>query len=148
MRGEATVRLPTFREGTRIPMADGQEWSFPNPPEPGADAQYDALAEARFEAEDWDEVLRIDLAISILLLSRNYDLSSADYTCIFDFEDDRTRLLCAQSKISELIASDSQRAVARVAVPRAQEASEPGWIGRLTSLVASWAVRVKADLWS
>jgi hypothetical protein len=148
MPGEITFRRPTFREGTRIWMADGQQWSFPSPPEPGVDAQYDALAEARRDAEDHDEVLRIELAISMLLLARNYDLSPVEYTRVFDFGDDRDRLRSVQSAISELIASGSAKAVIRHPEQAKTLAREPGRIGRLTSLVSSWAVRVKALLWS
>lgn len=148
MLGETALRLPGFREGTRIRMSDGQDWSFPNPPEPGLDREFDGLIRAHLEAEDWDEALRIELAISVLLLSRNYALTPADYARIFDFGNDRGTLEEAQSALSRLIASHCERALAYTPIATADRGNEPGWIGKLTALLAAWVVRVKALLWS
>jgi hypothetical protein len=150
MLGEATLRRRDFREGARVRMADGQDWRFPAPPERGLDAQYDALAESLDGAEDRDDWLRIELAISILLLARNYDLKPGDYTSIFDFGNDRFGLERLRSAIGNLIGSrDGDRhRLARVEPETIEGAAYCGWLGRLTSLVASWAVRMKGELWS
>jgi hypothetical protein len=128
-------------------MADGCEWSFAHPPDPGVDSQYDTLLASRREAEDRDEALRIELAISILLLGRNYDLSPEEYTRIFDFGDDQLRLRSAQESVSALIARQT-----RAFEPAAQLCQQPaqtrecGPMGRLASHLSSWAVRVKSLL--
>jgi len=124
-------------------MADDQEWSFPDPPPPGLDAQYDALAEARHQAEDREEVLRIELAISILLLSRNYNLTPADYRRIFDFDDDCARLSAVQSAVSTMICSRSKREPGTPALEQAAPTGESGPTRRPSSLLSSWAVLVK-----
>jgi len=129
-------------------MADDQEWSFPDPPQPGVDAQYDALAEARREAEDCAEVLRIELAISILLLSRNYNLTPADYRRIFDFANDCARLSAVQNALSEMISSRPDREPSTPATDEAARAGEAGRPGRPTSVLSSWAVLVKTVLGS
>jgi len=109
MPGETILRRPTFRDGTRIRMADDQEWSFPDPPPPGTDVQFDALVAARREAEDCAAVLQIELAIAILLLSRNYNLKPADYWRIFDFGGDRARLSTVQAAVSAIVSTCSDR---------------------------------------
>ncbi|MGO9463950.1 MAG: hypothetical protein ACLQVF_07325 [Isosphaeraceae bacterium] len=129
-------------------MGDDQEWSFPDPPPPGLDAQFDALAEARREAEDRDEVLQIELAISILLLSRNYDLSPADYRLIFDFDDDCARLCAVQTAVSALISSRRNRAAGTSAPEQASPSSRSGATRTRVSLRSSWAVLIKTVLGS
>jgi hypothetical protein len=124
-------------------MADDQEWSFPDPPERGLDVQFDALADARHEAEDRDELLQIELAISLLLLSRNYDLTPAEYRRIFDFDGDRARLGAVQSAISELICSHSRRERSAPVRVDAAKRGESGQKRKSYSLVSSWARLVK-----
>jgi hypothetical protein len=129
-------------------MADGQDWSFPAPPQPGVDAQFDALADARMEAEDRDEVLRIELAISILLLSRNYNLTPADYRCIFNFDGDCAQLGAVQTAISAMIGSPCHRERSRPTPDEAAPTGQSGRTGRVTAVLSSWAVVVKAVLGS
>ncbi len=146
MPGETTLRRPTFRDGNRIRMADDQEWSFPDPPPAGVDAQFDALVEALREAEDHDEVLRIELAISILLLSRNYNLTPADYRRIFDFEGDCARLSAVQTAVSALISSRVNCAASTSAPDDDAPTGRSGATRRGNSLLSSWAVIVKSVL--
>lgn len=102
---ESALRRATFREGNWVRMADGQEWSFPYPPSPGVDPEYDAIARALHESEDKDEALRIELALAILLVSQNYVLSETEYNEIFNFGNDRAGLSAAQSAFHEMLAS-------------------------------------------
>jgi hypothetical protein len=146
MLGESTVRRPGFRIGTWIRLADDQEWSFPDPPAPGVDVQYDALKEALFEAENRDEVLQIELAISILLLSRNYDLKPADFERILDFGDDRIRLRAVQSAVSSAIAARGSGKVGRPTPDAAEPRKKPRASHGQPSLLSTWAIRVKVVL--
>jgi len=128
-------------------MADNQEWSFADPPAPGIDAEYDGLFVARREAENCEEVLQIELAISILLLSRNYNLIPADYRSIFDFEDDRERLGAVQAAVSAMIRSRSRQA----SVPASDDVlptGDSGRAGRLASLLSPWVELLKTVIGS
>jgi hypothetical protein len=100
------MKTRDLRPGTWVRMGDGQPWMFPHPPAPGTDAEYEALIRCLLEAEDEDETRRIELALSILLLSRNYDPQPCGYQAIFNFGADRATRLAAQAAISELIYSD------------------------------------------
>ena len=148
MTSEATVRLPTFRGGTRLRMADDQEWSFADPPPPGVDAEYDALYQALREAEDRAEVLRIELAISILLLARNYALSPADYRQILSFDDDSARLKEFQLAVAEIIRAQGDRPVVAAAPQSGALPAESRAPGRLRGLFSSWAVLLNIVLGS
>jgi hypothetical protein len=86
MIDERSVRRPTFMEGTRIRLADAQEWSFPDHPPYKDDPRHIALLRALGEAEDRCDRLRTELALTIHLLTRNYDLTSADYRDLLEFE--------------------------------------------------------------
>jgi hypothetical protein len=127
-------------------LADDQEWSFPDPPLPGVDAEYEALLEARREAEDSAEVLRIELAISFYLLSRNYDLTPADYLRIFDFEGDRTRLRSVQTAVSAMLSVRPKQGPGSSGPDQAASRGESARTGRLSTWLCSWAVRVKSVL--
>lgn len=82
---EQALRRPAFVEGTRIRLANGQDWSFPDQPLHPEDHELIAVLRAIVEAEDESERLRGELALSILLLSRNYDLSPTDFQAILSY---------------------------------------------------------------
>jgi hypothetical protein len=76
MLDEPTRRRPDFLPGSPIRLADGQLWTFPAPAhEAEFGPDYPAAIAAVDEAEDRAERLRAELALAILLLCRNYDLS-------------------------------------------------------------------------
>ena len=91
MRDERELRRPDFRPGLPIRLADGQSWTFPDPPDRAGedtarfDPEYRALVAALLEAEDDVERLRTELALAIHLLARNYDLRPADYAGILEY---------------------------------------------------------------
>jgi hypothetical protein len=89
-------------------MADGQEWSFPRPPAAGLDLEFDATMGALREAEDHDDALRAELALAILLLSRNYELRPADYQQIFGFGAGSAALGEFRAAFSEMISESAQ----------------------------------------
>jgi hypothetical protein len=99
-------RLSGFQSGVWVVMGDGQRWMFPHPPTPGTDHEYDALLRCLLQSEDLEEAWRIELALSILLFSRNYDPQPSDYEAIFDFGADQGSLSLAQAAISTWIYAD------------------------------------------
>jgi hypothetical protein len=62
---------------------------FPHPPAAGVDRAYDAMIRIHHESEDAAEERRIELAMAILLLSRNYEGKPAEYEAIFSFGADQ-----------------------------------------------------------
>jgi hypothetical protein len=82
---ERSLRQPTFVEGTRIPLADGQTWSLPWRWSDQADPEYDAMLRAILEAEDESDRLRAELALTLFLLARNYRLTPDIYRRLLDF---------------------------------------------------------------
>jgi hypothetical protein len=102
MPDEKSLRRHDFREGSGLRMADGQAWTFPDPPpdpvgsgegaygaladpEAGFGADYAATIAMLLEAEDDAERLRAELALAILLLVRNYDLRPGDFAGVIGF---------------------------------------------------------------
>jgi hypothetical protein len=118
MIAEMTRRRSGFQDGAWIRMADGKEWLFSRPPAPGADAQYDALIQCLLEAEDQHEARRIELAITISLLSRNYQPSPREFQEILSFGGDDAARSSAQEAISTLIRPDIDQARRRARTGR------------------------------
>jgi hypothetical protein len=107
MVDEQALRRPDFVEGRRILLANGQEWSFPDD-SPFHDAEHIALLRAIGESEDQADRLRGELALTILLLSRNYDLSAADYQAILDFPPSDPSLDALQHAVHDLAGEQLQ----------------------------------------
>ncbi|MBV8229777.1 MAG: hypothetical protein JO329_07325 [Planctomycetaceae bacterium] len=103
MVDEQARRRVTFNEGTRIRLADGQFWSLPGRWSDHADPEYDATFVAIFEAEDVAERLRAELALTILLLSRNYDLTPEQFQELLGFPPDSPSLLEMQRAVHEMV---------------------------------------------
>jgi hypothetical protein len=85
MIDERSRRRATFQEGTSIRMADGQNWSLPGLTSDRPDPVLERLLRAVGAPEDGPERLRDELALTILLLSRNYHLSPESYPKILGF---------------------------------------------------------------
>jgi hypothetical protein len=104
MLDEKALRKPGFQEGTKVTLADGQDWVFPKPrirftprivggkveinggPSfgPELDNQLDILfgvAEA-----DPAERLRVKFEIAVRLLAANYDLKPTDFARLIVLE--------------------------------------------------------------
>jgi hypothetical protein len=104
---EEKVRRRTgFQLGSPVRMGDRQHWMFPPPPAPGVDTEYDALVRVHAESEDADDERRIELAMAILLLSRNYDPTPDEYEAIFTFGIDQSAQATAEAAISEVVRAD------------------------------------------
>jgi hypothetical protein len=127
-------------------MGDGQEWLFPPPPAPGVDRDYDATVRCLEQAEDHADSLRIELALAIHLLSRNYDLSPPEFEEIFRFGSDRMALSEAQAAFSELIGAGLEPERLARAPEYSRFAPEPSDPGALQSWLWSCATRLRSLL--
>jgi hypothetical protein len=106
---EKVRRRAGFQSGRLVRMGDRQQWMFTPPPAPGIDHEYDALSRIHQESEDADDERRIELAMAILLLSRNYDLTPDEYVAIFSFGTGPSAKSTAQAAISEVVRRDRKR---------------------------------------
>jgi hypothetical protein len=146
MMAEKMRRRPCFHAGTWIRMGDGQEWMFPHPPTLGSDREYDALWRCLLESENAAEARRNELALAILLLSRNYDPQPKEYETIFDFGTDPAVQSSAQTAISKLIYHDLANEQFASSPKHDVPAGVAGVLGTLQSLVSSCASRVRSRM--
>jgi hypothetical protein len=146
MVDESVHRRATFREGKWLRMADGQDWSFPRPPAPGADLEFDATLRTLHEAESWDEALRAEFALAILLLSRNYDLMPREYEQIFGFGTRKADRSLFQSAFSGMISESSHREQHASLEDRPGHTTGTLVLGLLQSLRSACATRVRSLL--
>jgi len=143
---QETRRRGDFQPGNWVRMGDGQQWMFPDPPAPGADHEYDALIRCLLEAEDADEARRIELALGILLLSRNYDPRPSEYEAIFSFGEDQATGSAAQAAISELIYNDLETRCIECLPQRSPNTSIRAVFGIFQKLFDFCAARLRSTL--
>jgi hypothetical protein len=103
MIDEHARRREGFDPGITVEMADGQPWSLPMPSLEDADAELQATLHAVFESEDRAERLRSELALTILLLARNYDLAAEDYQLLLSFAPDDPALSRLQQAVHAMV---------------------------------------------
>jgi hypothetical protein len=149
---EKVRRREGFETGRWVRMGDHQHWMFPPPPAPGNDCEYDALIQVHHEAEDADDERRIELAMAILLLSRNYAPTPREYQEIFNFGADESARATAQAAIAEVVQPVlKQPRVNRAPVQQPRSSTPMGhthfrtvrtsvrsYAGRVCSTVAPW----------
>ena len=102
MVDERTLRRAAFVEGTNVVLADGQSWSLPGRRLDHDDPEYVAMLRMVREAEDATERLRAELALTIFLLSRNYEISPELYQTLLDFEPGDPALTVLQRDVHAL----------------------------------------------
>lgn len=106
---EQELRRAEFSEGTRIRLADGQEWTFPKPwirlfPRRGQDGKFgigggltfgsayndllDEYAEAEGDDEEIFARITIQFRMACLLLVQNYDLTDKQLEQLLILEPD------------------------------------------------------------
>jgi hypothetical protein len=103
MNDETWRRRPGFQKETWVRLADGQNWSLPPIPVQGTDTEFDALIQALIESEDQNEIHRCELATTILLLARNYELSPREFEEILDFNSNGEALATARRVVHSLL---------------------------------------------
>jgi hypothetical protein len=123
---ERAARRPTFGEGTGIRLADGQTWTLPGRSPEAEDPEFDGIIRAVFEAEDDAERLRSELALTILLLSRNYDLKPGDYQRLLGYRPNDPALAEMQRAVHDFVMDQARRhhALLRLAPPAADAGSQ------------------------
>ncbi len=140
---EQSARRPAFKEGTRIVLADGQAWSLPGRWSDRDDPEFDAILRAVFEAEDVADRLRHELALTILLLSRNYQLGPGDYQALLGFPPGAAALATMQRTLHEFVLDQARHVEDRINWVRPAQADSPlrwepagpsKWSARLRSL--------------
>jgi hypothetical protein len=114
MVDEQALRRPAFSEGLRIRLANGQAWSLPDQPPYKEDLEHLAVLREITEAEDAPDRLRGELALTIYLLSRNYDLLPDDYRVILEFAPGDPALAEMQAAVHDL-ANEQIRVLRRLA---------------------------------
>jgi hypothetical protein len=134
MVDEQSLRRPTFVEGTRIQLADGQAWSLPDHPPYKEDFEHLAALREIGEAEDAADLLRAELALAIYLLSRNYELAPADFQAILEFAPGDPSLAEMQHTVHEL-AINQYRAFRRLPSSDASSPNLPTAHWRILSLL-------------
>jgi hypothetical protein len=112
MVDEQALRRSTFTEGVRIRLANGQAWSLPDHRPYKDDPEHLAVLREIIEAEDAADCLRAELALAILLLSRNYDLTPDAFQAVLEFAPGDPALSEMQRSVHEL-ATDQIRALGR-----------------------------------
>jgi hypothetical protein len=89
MIDEQICRRASFQEVTSIQLADGQRWWLPELSIDSRDAVLHSLVKAVVcGSDEQEEALRDQLALTMVLLSRNYQLSPDLYPQLFSFEPD------------------------------------------------------------
>jgi hypothetical protein len=86
MIDEESCRRATFQDGASVQLADGQRWSLPGLSPDLTDPVVESLRRGVASSEGGPEVLRDELALTILLLSRNYQLSPELYPQLLRFQ--------------------------------------------------------------
>ena len=85
MLDEQTKRRSDFCQGMNIRLFNGHFWTLPIRDEFSIDPDLDALLVAIMDAEDRADRLRLELAMAILLLNRNYELSPDEISSLLQF---------------------------------------------------------------
>jgi hypothetical protein len=106
MRDERALRRPTFSEGYKVTLADGQEWTLPKPkmrfkPQivdgkvevaggPSFGPEFDEQLDVLFGVVDVEPIerLRVKFEVAVRLLSANYDLKPEDFGELIVLEPD------------------------------------------------------------
>ncbi|WP_406695927.1 hypothetical protein V5E97_33520 [Singulisphaera sp. Ch08] len=84
-------------------MADGETWTLTVGDQSRQDPELDALLAAAINAEDQSEALRAELALTIYLLNRDYDLSPDQLALLLTFTPDDPALLALQIAVHDLV---------------------------------------------
>jgi hypothetical protein len=137
---EPLKRRPGFIEGRAVRLSDGQEWWLPFRDPARDDLEYDALLAVICEAEDRVEGLLAELALTIFLLTRNYELAPNQLERLLQFRADDPSLRRLQAAVHEVVVESLRRLHPEEAVKNSGEM--PTW-GNGGSFVPhkTWSLR-------
>ncbi|MDR3621553.1 MAG: hypothetical protein P4L85_19535 [Paludisphaera borealis] len=119
---EKALRKPGFAEGTRVTLADGQEWMIPPGwfrADGGADGTTRELTDVEVEllcgAEEDRPYEFVDVLVGLAgrLLSHNYRLTTADFATLLEFDGREEWSLSMWREIVKAIRGADERTYAR-----------------------------------
>jgi len=96
---EVSMRHPSFVKGKGIRLADGQTWWLPERSSDPVDDEYDAVLDLLTQCEDHAETLRAELAMTIFLLKRNYDLALDELCFLLKYRENDSALAKMQEEV-------------------------------------------------
>ena len=114
MSSTQAPRRPGFAAGIDVRLSDGATWTLPVYEASRQDAEHAALFAAALEAEDQAEALRVELALLILLLSRNYDLAPDQLAALLTFPPGAPEQSALQTAVHRLVLDHASRPGAAV----------------------------------
>ncbi len=85
MIDEKTRRRAEYESGIEVLLSDGQSWTLPIPNRSPREPDLTALLEAMMTAEDRADRLRLELALTIWLLNKNYLFSPNEIETLLNF---------------------------------------------------------------
>jgi hypothetical protein len=109
MFDERSRRREGFAAGVPVRLSDGGTWMLPVRDPERVEPDYDALLNVVFEAEDRSEGLRSELALTIYLLDRNYDLSGDELGALLSFEANDPALAELQEAAHRVVLESARR---------------------------------------
>lgn len=138
MIDEKGMRRSEFVEGVKVQLSDGQFWTLASDVDGCEDTRTAGLLELIYQAEDPAEGLRSELALTILLLSRNYHLDSDQLYGLLDFGVDQASRNAHQKHVHQFVVEPlarSRKYQSQVAQPTKLPfaSSRPSWAARLLS---------------
>lgn len=139
---ERCSRRPGFVDGRNVTLADGEGWSLPTFDSVRGDSDCDAILAAIAEAEGPDEVARFELALTILLLTRNYCLSPDELRGLLSFAPGDPALADLQRVVHQWAVESLRR------VEAARKAERPATTEANYAQPSSTWSRLLARLWT
>jgi hypothetical protein len=110
MTDERSAQKAKFQPGVEVYLADRSMWFLPGFEAFDDDQDFLSLLSCVSEAEDQPSLLFAELALTILLLTRNYELSPDDLRRLLTFEPDDPALSALQSCVHEKLVVPSLEA--------------------------------------
>ena len=140
MVAEKSTRRPEFVEGRAVRLTDGQEWSLPIRDPARHEPEYDALLSVICEVEDRAEGMLAELALTIFLLNRNYDLAPTELARLLDFPSNDPGLCALQDTVHGVVLESLRRLHREPPVARPGET--PAWgVERAIARHRTWSLR-------
>ncbi|SIN94055.1 hypothetical protein SAMN05444166_1708 [Singulisphaera sp. GP187] len=146
MIDERNRRRASFQEVTSIQLADGQQWWLPHVAINSGDPLLFSLHKAVISADNDRERLRDELALTMVLLSRNYDLSPEVYPEILGFRPGDPARDELQTVIRRLVGATPTPAPRPELIPNFDRKPRP--VGRWGLSAASESLKRVRSRWS